>query len=323
MVPSPFLARGMQMAREGRTAGTWQRSLRRPRRHKSLNTSRLALKLLAAVAVSLCVVVGFRSAASTRDYGPVVTATPTPAPQRAEVERAVAIDRRGAASAEPEVAPEPGQSSTESELEAVWDGEVVDETQCPSPAHYLFKQGVSHFQLPSGRGRCEIIPRMPHFVEGDYYAFQFEMYLDSGVPTRADWQVLTQWHTELATGSPPVALAVEQWGTDFVLTGGWGHPFGDAGYQISLGPVEREIWIKWVIVVRFSRDASTSTVTVTRDGEPVLDSYHPPTGTLYPSVEQEQSQFGYLKVGYYRSRSINEDASIQHRGWRVYRISTD
>jgi hypothetical protein len=152
--------------------------------------------------------------------------------------------------------------------------------------------------------RSEIEPAIPQFRPGDDYYFNLSIYLDRGFPTDEEWQVVTQWKSEL-DGSPPLELNVE--GGRFRLCGGEGHPDGARPFCTSLGPATTGRWIDWMFRVRLSPDPYVGMVQVWRDGAEVLGVTHPPGGTMYPDGSGTS---GYLKMGYYRKSGIADAGTV-------------
>jgi hypothetical protein len=190
--------------------------------------------------------------------------------------------------------------------------------------HLRGSAGHSSFSLAGdGADRCESIPTMPELTEGTDVWFTFETMVDPGFPTMAGWQVLAQLKND-GSGSPPVSLAVEQGGAEYVLTGGYGHPDGSRHYQLGLGPVQPGTWVSWAMHVHFSTDPSRGAVTVVRDGVRLVDSYRPPGGTIYPARSASgadpnaaEAAMDYLKFGYYRDAAITLPGTVHHRSWSV------
>jgi hypothetical protein len=184
--------------------------------------------------------------------------------------------------------------------------------------------GQSSFSLAGeGADRCESIPSMPELSEGTDLWFTFETMVDPGFPTVAGWQVLAQLKND-GSGSPPVSLAVEQGGSQYVLTGGFGHPDGSRHYQLRLGPVQPGAWVSWAMHVHFSTDPSRGAVSVVRDGVLLVDAYRPAGGTIYPArstsgadPNSAEVAIDYLKFGYYRDATMTIPATVHHRGWSV------
>jgi hypothetical protein len=169
------------------------------------------------------------------------------------------------------------------------------------------------YTIPAGGNRCENVPKVRHFVEGDDLWFAFSTKLSNVSLSTGEWQDVAQWKND-GLGSPPLELSVDR-GT-FHIGGGYGWP-GGTDYPQSrlakkaLGAAGNGTWDDWLVHIKFSSDPATGYVEVWRNGTKVLAPWFPPGGTLYPSLAS------YLKVGYYRSKAIGQDSTVLHDDWRV------
>jgi hypothetical protein len=72
--------------------------------------------------------------------------------------------------------------------------------------------------------------------------------------------------------------------------------------------------VDWVVHAVFSPDPEEGYVEIWKDGVVVLPRFQPRSGTMYPS---SSSPTVYLKVGYYRDRSISAPGRIYYDSMRV------
>lgn len=177
--------------------------------------------------------------------------------------------------------------------------------------------GVSDGEGITADSRNELVPRTVAFREGDEYWFAFSMYLAEDFPVQDGWQVVTQWKNE-GEGSPPVELEVDE--GEFFVGGGSGHPDGFDAFRQSLGPAVTGRWIDWTFRIRFSAEPDDGEIEVWRDGEAVLPTFRPESGTLYPPVGGEDVPDvpqSYLKTGYYRDAEISAPGTLYYDGWKI------
>jgi hypothetical protein len=169
------------------------------------------------------------------------------------------------------------------------------------------------YAIPAGGNRCENVPKVRHFTEGDDLWFAFSTKLQNVPLSSSEWQDVAQWKND-GIGSPPLEVSVDN--GRFNIGGGYGWPGNTDNIQPklakkSLGTATNGTWDDWVFHIKFSSNTAVGYVEVWRNGTKVLDPWYPPGGTLYPSLAS------YLKVGYYRSKAISQDSTVLHDDWRV------
>ncbi|PVZ07979.1 polysaccharide lyase [Actinomycetospora cinnamomea] len=158
------------------------------------------------------------------------------------------------------------------------------------------------FTLEGGEQRSELLPRIPYQREGDLQYYAYSGYLAPDFPVDADgWQILLQWHQFSDEGSPPIAVEVRDGRLVLSEEG--------RAYQ-DLGPARPGAPIDLVLRIRFSEDPDEGVVDVWNAGEHVLQEFRPESGTLL-------DEGNYLKVGYYRSTSIDETGTVYLDDLRV------
>jgi hypothetical protein len=151
------------------------------------------------------------------------------------------------------------------------------------------------FTVPGGGQRSEMRPRIPDQTEGTVQYYTYVAGLPDEFPTEADtWQLIMQWHQFGDSGSPPVAVEIRD--NRLMLA-------AEGGDLQDLGPVSAGDHLDLTLRIAFSRDADQGSVDVWRDGNPVLQGYRPPSGTLI-------DQGTYMKVGIYRDSSIRETGRL-------------
>jgi hypothetical protein len=203
---------------------------------------------------------------------------------------------------------DPGDLSQLGKVDAVPDAPQIVSSQAIGGGH------AGAYRVPGGGQRCETVPRMSRFGEGDDLWFAWSTRLSGSFPVNADtWQVITQWKNE-GIGSPPIELKVSRGA--YLLDGGAGWP-GDTENpsprrgSISLGSARPGVWVHWLVHVKFSADPEKGVVSLWRDGKSEVSHRHLPGGTLYPHAAS------YLKIGYYRDSTITQDAAVYHDSWKV------
>jgi polysaccharide lyase-like protein len=164
----------------------------------------------------------------------------------------------------------------------------------------------------SGRNqRSELEPHLPAVQEGDQHDVTFWLRLGLDFPVHdSRRQVIARWEND-GPGPAPLELRVRD--GQLVLHGGEGHPTGWRILDRPLGAVPTGQWCQLGLRVCFSANAGDATVSVWRDGEPVLTDHHPAGGTLYPG------QQSYLKVGLHRDAAVAQPAEVHLRDLQVAR----
>ncbi|MHA6795989.1 polysaccharide lyase [Pseudonocardia bannensis] len=197
--------------------------------------------------------------------------------------------------------------------------EIVSDGAVVRDGRYAVKitiPGVSNGEGITSDSRNELVPSIPDFKEGDEYYFGFSTLLAEGFPVQDEWQVITQWKNE-GEGSPPVELSVQE--GRFDLSGGSGHPEEAEPFRLTLGPAVTGTWIDWVFRIRFSPDPAQGEVEVWQNGQLVLPTFRPASGTMYPPGNDGSRDVpsSYLKTGYYRAAEISAPGTVYFDDWRV------
>ncbi|MEJ2887718.1 heparin lyase I family protein [Actinomycetospora aeridis] len=158
----------------------------------------------------------------------------------------------------------------------------------------------------TGRGqRSELEPAVPVVGEGSRQDVTFSLRLDGTfAPGPSARQVVARWEND-GPGRAPLDLRLED--GELVLHGGEGHPSGPRTFTRSLGPAPIAGWIALRLAVRFSSDPTKASVSVWRDGRPLVVDDHPRGGTLYPG------QQSYLKVGLHRDPTVALPSTVRFR----------
>lgn len=152
------------------------------------------------------------------------------------------------------------------------------------------------FTVPGGGQRSEVRPRVPRAIEGTVQDVTYRGRLARDFPADADgWQILLQWHQSSDEGSPPVAVEVNK--GRLMLDNGENN-------QVEIGRVQAGDTVDLRLRVLFSKSRRTGTVDVWNAGRQVLAGYQPPEGTLQADGRN------YMKVGLYRSDSIDQDGTV-------------
>lgn len=199
--------------------------------------------------------------------------------------------------------------------------EVVSDPELVRDGRYalaLTIPGVSNGEGITDDSRNEVEPRIDEISEGDELWFGFSTRLGEDFPVEQGWQVITQWKNA-GEGSPPVELDIS--GGTWNVSGGAGHPDDDVEpFSEVLAPAERGVWTDWVFRIKFSPDPEVGEIEVWKDGELVLPTYRPESGTMYPPVGGEDvpdEPMSYLKTGYYRAAEISAPGTVYFDAWRV------
>jgi hypothetical protein len=177
--------------------------------------------------------------------------------------------------------------------------------------------GVSDGEGITEDSRNEVEPQIHDISEGDELWFGFSTRLGEDFPVDEGWQIVTQWKNA-GEGSPPVELGIED--GSWHVSGGAGHPDDADPFSETLAPAERGVWSDWVFRIKFSTDPAVGEIEVWRNGELVLPTYRPESGTMYPPGEGEDvpdEPSSYVKTGYYRAADIAAPGTIYFDDWRI------
>lgn len=146
----------------------------------------------------------------------------------------------------------------------------------------------------NGNQRAEIVPLTATFTEGQERWFGFSVWLDAAFPINpASWQLISQWHQQSGTGSPPVELNVDN--GEFALTGE--NAAGTAMGRQVIAAATRGQWHDFQIRILFSATPSTAQIEVWLNGAQALATFSSPIGTIYSGP----SEYDYWKSGIYRN----------------------
>ncbi|PVZ08423.1 heparin lyase I family protein [Actinomycetospora cinnamomea] len=170
-------------------------------------------------------------------------------------------------------------------------GLVPEEVESPNvPGRRVVK-----LEVPEGAKRSEVRPEEAQDIrEGEHLFFGYSAFLPADFPTDTrSWQVIWQLHDGGTNTSPPVALEIQEnrlW-------------LSNVGERVrDLGPVRPGENLDVQLDVRFAIGGGE--VSVYRGGQPVLQGFRPPRGTMIDELD-------FLKTGIYRDASAEaEPATI-------------
>lgn len=208
---------------------------------------------------------------------------------------------------EPEPEPEPTPTPTgkvlfKSDFESGFKGwyvqsikeraTIVPSSQGGSAARFEVRPGDA--EPDTGSPRSEVSG--PTFDEGQELYIRDDILIPSGVTIDGEWQIIQQLHDDPWSGSPAVAVFLDE-GPIFRIAAGDGSPrFWESG------KLQFDRWYKLVYRVKLSRDPKVGLVEVWLDGQRL--------GTYYGQTIQ--APHTYLKAGIYRSKSHTGTSIILH-----------
>ena len=136
--------------------------------------------------------------------------------------------------------------------------------------------------------------------EGDERWYEWSMRVNEDFPEEAgNWFIVMQWHS--SSGSPPLAIDLSKGTVDI---GGDGV---DAPRK-AIGPIQRGVWVHYVLHVGFSNSADKGFVEAWANGVKTVEMTKRQTMT---------SDENYLKQGIYRDESASGTAQVDFDGLRV------
>jgi hypothetical protein len=165
--------------------------------------------------------------------------------------------------------------------------------------------------VDSGERSEAKLPDQFDVSEGDERWYSFSMMFDKSFPVPADgWCDPMQWHPansdhSAAEGSPPLNLQCGNNGDDKLYL-----QVGDREL-LPIGMLDRGVWHRYLLHVKFSRNAGEAFEEVHRDGQLVLPRTSPKSANMNaPKL--------YLKVGMYRKQTNNGPMVVWHDDMAVY-----
>ena len=143
---------------------------------------------------------------------------------------------------------------------------------------------------------------------GSEYYYRFSTMFASDFPSVKTWQLFVQWHHEGSSGSPPVEFYV--YGEEIRLNIG-----GSPGVIVWKKPLVRGQWHDFVFHVKWSPDASVGFVELYLNGALVMPKRN--IATMFPG------QLNYLKLGLYRSDTVQPTGVVYHDDFVMARSLSD
>ena len=147
--------------------------------------------------------------------------------------------------------------------------------------------------------------------DGDERWYSFSMMFDKSFPVPADgWCDPMQWHPansdhSAAEGSPALNLQCGNDGDDKLYL-----QVGDKELM-PIGSLDRGVWHRYLLHVKFSNDPGTAFEEVHRDGQLVLPRTSPKSANM-------NSPKAYLKIGMYRKGTNDGSMVVWHDDMAVY-----
>ncbi|ADO74388.1 heparin lyase I family protein [Stigmatella aurantiaca] len=173
-----------------------------------------------------------------------------------------------------------------------------------SPARqgsYAIKATVQQGDDPinSSGNRNELVYMSHEPVNSEFY-YRWSTRFAANFPSAKTWQLFTQWHHEGCCGSPPVEFYV--YGEEIRLSIG-----GNSPVIVWKTPLVRDTWHDFIFHVKWSPDASVGFVELYHNGQIVLPKRK--IATMF------SGSLNYLKVGLYRSDTVQPVGVVYHDGW--------
>ncbi|MDC0709957.1 heparin lyase I family protein [Stigmatella sp. ncwal1] len=173
-----------------------------------------------------------------------------------------------------------------------------------SPARqgsYAIKATVQQGDDPinSSGNRNELVYMSHEPVNSEFY-YRWSTRFAANFPSVKTWQLFTQWHHEGCCGSPPVEFYV--YGEEIRLSIG-----GNSPVIVWTTPLVRDAWHDFIFHVKWSADASVGFVELYHNGKIVLPKRK--IATMF------SDSLNYLKVGLYRSDTVQPVGVVYHDGW--------
>ena len=191
--------------------------------------------------------------------------------------------------------------------------------------NYALKATVLQGDLVNQGARAEVVfydsqSKKHIWEEGDevWYHWQTMFPNDLSI-SPGKWLVWTQWHHNSSSGSPPLAIAInENGGKQYLNLKELSRTYDNAGcfnFTIQCGylwieELKKDVWYDIFLHVKWSQN-SNGFVELWINNKHVLPKlYHP---NLYPHPENGV----YMKQGLYREKSITEQQSIYHDDMKI------
>jgi len=155
------------------------------------------------------------------------------------------------------------------------------------------------------------LPNSTDVSDGDERWYSFSMMFDKSFPVPADgWCDPMQWHPansdhSAAEGSPALNLQCGNDGDDKLYL-----QVGDKEL-LPIGSLDRGVWHRYLLHVKFSNDPGTAFEEVHRDGQLVLPRTSPTSANM-------NSPKAYLKIGMYRKGTNDGSMVVWHDDMAVY-----
>ncbi|HSP80653.1 MAG TPA: heparin lyase I family protein [Myxococcaceae bacterium] len=159
------------------------------------------------------------------------------------------------------------------------------------------QQGDDPINSSGNRNELVYMSREP--VGSEYY-YRWSTMFAPDFPSAKTWQLVTQWHHEGNTGSPPVEFYI--YGEELRLRIG-----GASGPTVWKTPLVRGEWQDFIFHVKWSPKADVGFVELWHNGQLVLPRRHIAT--------QYSGMLNYLKVGLYRNSTLSPVGVVYHDGW--------
>lgn len=148
--------------------------------------------------------------------------------------------------------------------------------------------------INSGNPRAELL-NLTHEPKGSEYYYRWSVMFPADYPSSPKWQLFTQWHQEGLGGTPPLEIYVA--GEEINLRTG-----GNEGPVLWKAPLQRGQWQDFVLHVKWSDNPKEGFIEMFHNGKIALPKTFAAT--------QLPGQLNYMKMGLYRSKEIQEEASL-------------
>jgi hypothetical protein len=159
------------------------------------------------------------------------------------------------------------------------------------------KQGDDPINSSGNRNELVYMSREP--VNSEFY-YRWSTRFAPDFPSVKTWQLFTQWHHEGSSGSPPVEFYV--YGEEIRLSVG-----GNTPVIVWKTPLVRNAWHDFIFHVKWAADATVGFVELYHNGQLVLPKRQ--IATMFSGM------LNYLKVGLYRSDTVQPVGVVYHDGW--------
>jgi MYXO-CTERM domain-containing protein len=152
--------------------------------------------------------------------------------------------------------------------------------------------------IDASGNRNELVYQGKEALGSEYY-YRWKVMFANDFPSVDTWQLFTQWHHDGCCGSPPVEFYVRGEEIRLALNG-----TGEVPWK---GKLTRGVWHEFVFHVKWGTTANTGFVELWHDKELVL----PKRG----AVTMYSGQKNYLKMGLYRSDTVQPVGVVYHDGF--------